>query len=122
ELEEIVRQNFEQSPFASQIDLVIGNALDILPNLNQTFDLVFIDGHKPEYCEYLKIIKPKLNHGAVILADNVLWYGKVIDNKENDASTVALRHFNDMVHNDSDFENIIIPLRDGIMMFQYFPK
>ncbi|HOG19250.1 MAG TPA: methyltransferase, partial [Salinivirgaceae bacterium] len=95
-------------------------ALEILPQLDGKFDLVFIDADKTEYSQYLQLIIPLLNKNAFIVADNVLWYEKVLDlSAHNDPSTKALAEFNAMINSDKRFQNIILPLRDGLMIAEY---
>ncbi len=122
ELEDIILKNFRGSSYHHKIQLIIGNAIEFIPKIPDNFDLVYIDGHKPEYTKYLELIKPKLNRGAVVIADNVLWDGKVLDSDEADPSTEELRKFNQRVHDDPDFENVLLPLRDGLMIFQFLPQ
>ncbi len=118
ELEKTILNNFEKSGFTNKIILHIGDALKIIPQLQETvdFDLIFIDADKQNYPNYFNLIKNKLRSGAVILADNVLWSGKVIDPQEcaKDAETIAINEFNKMVWSDDSFETVILPIRDGI--------
>lgn len=113
ELEALAASFFARSSYGKKIRQHIGNALKIAPTLGLKYDLVFIDGDKREYPEYLEMVVPMVRRGGFILADNVLWYGKVFG-EETDAHTVALRKFNAMVLADPRLENIILPLRDGI--------
>lgn len=120
ELEEFILENFNKSEKSKQLKLIIGEALPILEQLTDKFDLVFIDADKKEYPQYLKAIKPLLNPGAHIIADNVLWDGKVLDAQNlTDAPTNALYVFNNMVQDDPDFTNILLPIRDGLMLVRY---
>ncbi|MGV8945371.1 MAG: O-methyltransferase [Lutibacter sp.] len=115
ELEGFAKKYFEQSPYNSQIKQLIGNALDIIPTLNEKFDLVFIDADKENYSTYFKMIIGKMNSGGVILSDNVLWSGKVIEEIEpNDKDTKALVEFNKMLNADDSVETILLPIRDGL--------
>lgn len=117
ELEDRVRGYFKASRFADQIDFLIGNALEIIPTLNNSFDLVFIDADKSNYSKYYQMVFDKVSKNGLILADNVLWSGKVVEEvKPNDKETLALLAFNDMVQQDKRVENLLLPLRDGIMM------
>ncbi|MFQ3575726.1 MAG: class I SAM-dependent methyltransferase [Cytophagales bacterium] len=117
ELEDRVRSYFSSSVFANQIELLVGNATEIIPTLNEKFDLVFIDADKVNYSKYYELIFDKVNQNGLILADNVLWSGKVVEEvKENDKETKAIMAFNKMVQEDSRVENLLLPLRDGIMM------
>ena len=104
---------FAQSEFASQIEFRLENALDFLKNSSETFDLIFIDADKENYPEYLQLVKPRMKSGSVLMIDNVLWYGKVLDEKGN-KQTEQIKLVNKLVAEDADFENVILPLRDGI--------
>lgn len=114
ELRYLPEKYFANSPYASQIRYIHGNATDILPNLSQVFDLIFIDADKQNYLNYWQLLQNKLKIGSVILADNVLWYGKVADENHNDRKTSALKNFNKKIIESKEFENIILPIRDGI--------
>ncbi|HCB47665.1 MAG TPA: methyltransferase [Algoriphagus sp.] len=118
ELETMVRGFFEESGLASQIDYRLGNALDIIPSLEGPFDLVFIDADKFNYSNYYDLVIDKMPSGGIILADNVLWSGKVLPEgrKKLDKDTEAILEFNRKVHQDSRVENSILPIRDGILM------
>jgi caffeoyl-CoA O-methyltransferase len=115
ELEPIITEFLERSPYGSKVHLHIGSALDIVPSLGE-FDLVFMDGDKREYPEYYRMLmNGGVHSGSVILADNVLWSGKVVEDvKSNDRHTQAILEFNRMVVEDARVENVILPLRDGI--------
>jgi predicted O-methyltransferase YrrM len=115
ELETRVKGYFEESGQAHQIDFRLGNALKVIPELNETFDLVFIDADKENYSRYFDLVVDKVRAGGVILADNVLWSGKVVEPKV-DKDTQAILDFNSKVHNDPRVENLLMPLRDGVMM------
>ncbi|MDN5215365.1 O-methyltransferase [Fulvivirgaceae bacterium BMA12] len=120
ELEEKVKGFFQESDFRQKIDYRIGNALDIIPTLSEKFDLVFIDADKENYGKYFDIIIDKVQKGGFIVADNVLWSGKVIPGKSNgsDKDTKALIDFNLKVHNDTRVENVLLPIRDGLMILK----
>ena len=120
ELETLTRRYFDQSNFFDQIDYKIGNALDIIPTLQDTFDIVFMDADKINYVSYFNLCLDKVRPGGFILADNVLWSGKVFDKelKKVDKDTQALMDFNRMVHEDSRVSNLLLPIRDGLMMLQ----
>ena len=92
--------------------------LEIIPKINETFDLIFLDADKENYINYYNCIINKLNKKGVILADNVLWSGKVADEKQQDETTKILREFNNMVNNDSRVETILLPIRDGISLIR----
>ena len=117
ELEEMVRWYIKKAGMEEKIDYRIGNAIDIIPKLNSTFDLVFIDADKVNYSNYYDLVWDKVSPGGYILADNVLWSGKIIEAKP-DADTRALIAFNDKVHNDPRAENVLFPVRDGIMVIR----
>lgn len=126
ELESTIRHNLSLSPWGSRIDLLIGDAIEILsagngPIAGEAFDLVFIDADKRQYCEYLDAVYPLVRAGGWIIADNVLWDGHVIDPAyDKDKQTQGLRRFNEKVKNDSSFEQVILPLRDGMTIIQKF--
>ncbi len=115
EFKDIIERYLQQSPNRDQIDLKIGNALDIIPELNENFDLVFIDADKENYMNYYELVIDKLNPGGFVIADNVLWSGKVLDDK-SDAETEALKAYNIKIHNDDRVENVLFPIRDGLMI------
>lgn len=117
ELEQRVRNYFSNSPLASKIDYKTGNALTIIPELPEVFDLVFIDADKENYSRYFDLVIDKVRPGGIILADNVLWSGKVIEPKP-DKDTVSILAFNKKVHDDPRVENVLLPVRDGIMMIR----
>jgi len=114
ELQQIQNKFFDKSGFAKQINQHLGNALDIIPKINKTFDLVFLDADKENYIEYFNLIIDKVNSGGVIIADNVLWSGKVIKADTNDLVTNKLIEFNNLINKDKRIENIILPFRDGL--------
>jgi len=116
ELEDRVRTYFSESPFDQKIEYMVGNALNIIPELTYTWDMVFIDADKSNYLEYFKMIIPNVRRGAYIIADNVLWSGKVIDGKSSDEDTEALRIFNNIVSSSKDFEVVLLPVRDGLLI------
>lgn len=119
ELESFTRKYFDQTPFKEQIDYRIGNALDIIPTLTDTFDLVFIDADKINYSSYFNLCLEKVRSGGFLIADNVLWSGKVVEQlKKVDKDTQALLDFNRMVHEDPRVSNILLPIRDGLMILQ----
>ena len=118
ELETRIRKFINASPYAENITLHIGNALQIIPTLVETFELVFMDADKENYSAYYNLIIDKLPIGAVIIADNVLWSGKTLDDKElfEDNDTKELDAFNKKIQNDPRVENILLPIRDGLMV------
>ena len=114
ELLKIQNKYFEKSGNRNKIVQLTGNAVDILNDLNQTFDLIFIDADKENYVKYFEIVSEKLNPNGIIISDNVLWSGKVVDRDNNDEETNTLKKFNKTLHDDTRFETVILPLRDGI--------
>ncbi|MEZ4859491.1 MAG: O-methyltransferase [Flavobacteriaceae bacterium] len=117
ELFDFQRKYFDKSGYGEQIIQHLGNALDIVPTLSENFDLVFIDADKSNYPNYLEILVPKLKRGAVILSDNVLWSGKVVEKvKKDDLDTKALLQYNKMLNEDPRIESVLLPLRDGLTL------
>ena len=117
ELRDLAERYICQSSANDRITLHTGDALQIIPQFDNLFDLVFIDGDKREYLAYYHLVIDKVRKGGYIIADNVLWSGKVLEKpKSNDKYTIELLEFNDFVQNDSRVENLILPLRDGIML------
>ena len=115
ELYEFQRKYFDKSEFGHQIYQHLGNALEIIPKLDITFDLVFIDADKENYSNYFNCVIDKLNAGGIILSDNVLWSGKVIEALQpNDTSTKALIEYNTLLKNDNRVETVMLPIRDGL--------
>ncbi|MEM9981391.1 MAG: O-methyltransferase [Bacteroidota bacterium] len=119
ELAPMVRRYIEEAGYQEQIQYLLGDAREVIPTLKETFDLVFIDADKVNYGYYYDLIFDQLRIGGFIIADNVLWSGKVAEEvKENDAATRALQAFNDKVQQDERVENLLLPLRDGLMIVQ----
>ena len=122
ELEETIRRNFARSPLGERIELRIGDAKEVISNLGfqiSNFDLVFMDADKREYCAYLELVYPLVPVGGFILADNTLWDGHVIDPAyDKDKQTLGLRAFNDQLKEDDRFEQVILPLRDGLTIIR----
>ena len=118
ELEARVRGYFEASAYATQIDYRIGNAAQIIPTLNETFDLIFIDADKQQYPLYYEQALDKLNQGGFILIDNVLWSGKVLDTKYQDKDTALLRELNLKISQDERIEKVLLPIRDGLYLIR----
>ncbi|HAT63469.1 MAG TPA: methyltransferase [Flavobacteriaceae bacterium] len=115
ELNNFQRKYFDKSGFGDQIIQHLGNALEIIPKLSEDFDLVFIDADKSNYPNYLELLLPKLKSGAVILSDNVLWSGKVVEKvKEDDIDTQALLRYNKMLNENPQLETVLLPIRDGL--------
>jgi len=115
ELEDFQRKYFDKSGYGTKIHQHLGSAIDILPTLDKTFDLVFIDADKPNYVNYFHLIIDKLNPGGIILSDNVLWHGKVIEPVDpKDISTNAVLEFNTLLKEDPRIETVLLPIRDGL--------
>lgn len=115
ELVDFQRKYFNKSPWRNQIIQHLGEAIDVIPNLNEKFDLVFIDADKENYINYFELIVPKMNKGGIILSDNVLWSGKVLEPlQKNDLSTRILLEYNQLLKNDSRVETVLLPIRDGL--------
>ncbi|MEQ8627369.1 O-methyltransferase [Ekhidna sp.] len=112
------KEYFNQSKWADQIDLRVGNASDIIPTLKEKWDLVFIDADKENYANYFDQVIDQVNTGGFIIADNVLWSGKVFDKTKSDKDTEAIRAFNQKVHTDSRVQNVLFPIRDGLMILR----
>lgn len=117
ELEQRVRNYFDEAGLTAKIRYEIGNALEIIPTLHETFDLVFIDADKENYSLYFDLVIDKVRPGGIILADNVLWSGKVIQEKQ-DKDTRALVEFNKKIQGDKRVENVLLPIRDGIFIIR----
>ena len=116
ELEDRVRQYFKESEFNDKIRFMIGDAVSIIPDLKEIWDLVFIDADKKNYTTYFDLVISAVKPGGYIIADNVLWSGKVIDDQYDDEDTIALRNFNDALMSDSRLDVILLPVRDGLMV------
>lgn len=117
ELEEMVNRYIEEAGFTGKIEYKKGDAMQVIPTLQETWDLVFIDADKINYLEYYHLVFEQVRSGGWIIADNVLWSGKIVqDVKPNDKDTNALLKFNKFVQEDTRVENILLPIRDGLMM------
>lgn len=115
ELVDFQQKYFDASPWKDQITSHLGNALDIIPTLNKKFDLVFIDADKDNYINYFHMIVPMMNPGGIILSDNVLWSGKVIEELDpKDTSTKVLVEYNRLLKEDPRVETVLLPIRDGL--------
>tara|TARA_R110001606_G_scaffold383507_1_gene545836 strand:+ start:406 stop:1050 length:645 start_codon:yes stop_codon:yes gene_type:complete len=116
ELVDFQRRYFDKSEFGKQIIQHLGDALDIIPKLDKSFDLIFIDADKENYSNYFNCVIDKLNTGGIILSDNVLWSGKVLETtfKKEDTSTPALIDYNTLLKNDNRVETVVLPIRDGL--------
>lgn len=119
ELENIAKKYFVKAGLQHQIVQRIGPALEIIPTLNETFDLVFIDAHKTEYPAYYEAVFDKVKTGGIIMADNTLWSGKVVEIPvEDDFQTRGIIEFNNIIKNDKRVEKVILPLRDGMTVIR----
>jgi caffeoyl-CoA O-methyltransferase len=116
ELVDFQRKYFDKSGYGKQIHQYLGDALEIIPKLDTTFDLVFIDADKENYSNYFNVIIDKLNTGGIIISDNVLWSGKVLETtfKKDDTSTPALIEYNALLKKDKRIETVVLPIRDGL--------
>ena len=115
ELSDIQKKYFDLSQWKGQISQHLGDALEIIPNLNKKYDLVFIDADKDNYLNYWEMILPVMNKGGIILSDNVLWSGKVLDKPDpRDLSTNVLLEYNKKLKEDSRVETVLLPIRDGL--------
>ncbi len=119
ELEDFAASHFKNHERKDVIKQLVGDAIDLIPTLVGNFDLVFIDADKDNYLNYYKLLIDKIPSGGYLLADNVLWSGKVVDEKSNnDKDTLAIKEFNLFVQNDDRVENVMLPIRDGLLMIR----
>ena len=119
EMEEELTELFAEAPGGDRVELHIGDALEVIPGLQEEWDLVYIDANKRTYVEYLDMVLPRIKPGGFIIADNTLWDGKVFDTVTNhDAQTVALDRFNSYVASHPRLQSVILPLRDGLTLIQ----
>ena len=117
ELETMVKKYINNSPYKNQIEFINANAIDVIPTLNLKWDLVFIDADKENYINYFDLVIDKVNKGGWIIADNVLWSGKVLEEPDvKDKETIILQKFNEKVQHDSRVRNVLFPVRDGMML------
>ncbi len=116
ELANRVQGYFDASNYASQIQYLISPALDVIPTLNETWDVVFIDADKQNYIAYYELVLPYVRSGGYVILDNVLWSGKVTDASKMDKDTVLLRELNLRIHEDERVEEVLLPIRDGLMV------
>lgn len=117
EMEEFLLRLFETNGFSSKIKLHIGDASQIIPTLDGMFDVVFMDGNKRHYVQYYDVVFPKLREGGLIIADNTLWDGHVLEDS-SDAQTVGIQKFNDLIMSDERVEKVIVPVRDGMTLIK----
>ncbi len=119
EMESFIHEYISKSGLERKIKLLMGDALEIIPTLEEEFDLVFIDADKEQYVDYYKLAKTKLKRGGFIIADNVLWSGKVIEkSSKTDKETQGIAEFNEFVKNDSEVEQLMLSIRDGLMLIR----
>ena len=116
ELENRVRGYFDSSEFSQKITYLVGYAIKLIPTINEKWDIVFIDADKLNYLNYYHLVFSSVKVGGYIIADNVLWSGKVADSTKQDRETNVLREYNDFVHNDRRVEEVLMPIRDGLMI------
>lgn len=117
EMEDFIMKYLSRSPHKDKVKLHFGDALEIIPQIDETFDLVFIDADKRLYAEYYDLVFPKVRPGGLILADNTLWDGKVVEEvHSSDKQTAGILSFNDKIKADDRIEKVILPLRDGLTM------
>ena len=121
ELREFSNSYFKKAGFENSIVQITGRAQDVIPGIDQMFDLVYIDGDKREYTEYYNIIIRKTNPGGFIIADNILWGEKVLEKNSKDPQTRGIIEFNEMIKQQKDIEKVILPIRDGLMLIRKNP-
>ncbi|WP_439480480.1 O-methyltransferase [Chryseobacterium aquaticum] len=112
------KKYFVGSEYSGQIHFKLQDAKEFLKETDEVFDLVFIDADKENYAEYFRLIKPKTRSGSVVMFDNVLWYGKILEDHPKQKATQIIKELNDLVAKDADFENLILPLRDGVNLLR----
>jgi len=112
------KKYFVESEYSGQIHFKLQDAKEFLKETDEVFDLVFIDADKENYAEYFRLIKPKTRSGSVVMFDNVLWYGKILEDHPKQKATQIIKELNDLVAKDADFENLILPLRDGVNLLR----
>jgi len=118
EIEDIARKYFNMSGLERKIHFIIGDALQVVPDLNTKFDMAFIDADKDNLSAYYQLVIEKMQSGGVILVDNILWYGKVANPNQDDRVTRKIREFNEMVQADDRVTNVLLPLCDGLMLIR----
>jgi predicted O-methyltransferase YrrM len=117
ELEDLVREFIDKAGMNDSLQYIIGDATEIIPKLNDLFDIVFIDADKKNYCNYYDLVFDKVRSGGYIIADNVLWSGKVLEDYESlDRETKVIMDYNNKVHNDKRVQEVLLPIRDGLMI------
>lgn len=119
EMEDFIRRQLSESPYGGRVELLIGDAMEIIPRLEESWDMVYIDANKRFYIDYYNLLIGSLRPGALIIADNTLWDGKVTDLEANrDAQTCGIAAFNDLIAADNRVEKVILPLRDGLTLIR----
>jgi caffeoyl-CoA O-methyltransferase len=118
EREDMINLFFKEAGITHKVKLHIGNAMNIIPTFNHSFDLVFIDADKENYLNYYKLVFDKVRPGGFILADNVLWNGKVLQETSADSETNGIKEFNQFIKNDKRVEQVLLPFRDGLMIIR----
>jgi predicted O-methyltransferase YrrM len=118
ENEEVIRKYLKKTNNSDKVILHFGDAFKIIPEIEEMFDLVFIDADKERYVDYFELLIEKVKPGGLILADNTLWDGKVLDNMANDKESVGIRRFNNYIKNDPRIEHVLLTIRDGIMFIR----
>lgn len=115
-----IQNYFDKSGYANKLKFHLGNALEIIPQIDGEIDLVFIDADKSNYLNYFNLVADRMRVGGLIIADNVLWSGKILDEKERikDKDTAALHEFNEVTSKDERFESVLMPVRDGLMVLR----
>jgi predicted O-methyltransferase YrrM len=117
ELEEFVRSYIEKANCSDKIEYIVGDAMEVVAKMDEQFDLVFIDADKKNYCNYYELVFDKVKPGGYIIADNVLWSGKVLEDYDSlDRETKILMDYNKMIHEDERVQEILLPIRDGLMI------
>ena len=117
ELEDLVKEFVAKSGMEDKIECLIGDAANFIPAMNEEWDIVFIDADKKSYCKYYELVFNKVKKGGYIIADNVLWSGKVLEDYESlDRETKIIMDYNNMIHNDPRVEHVLLPIRDGLMI------
>jgi caffeoyl-CoA O-methyltransferase len=117
ELEDLVREYIEKAGMTNQVEYLIGDATQLIPTLNDEFDIVFIDADKKNYCNYYDLVLDKVRKGGYIIADNVLWSGKVLEDYDSlDRETKVIMDYNKKIHEDDRVQEVLLPIRDGLMI------
>lgn len=114
----IAKEFFSQSPYNSKIILHLGSALDILPGIEETWDLVFIDADKPSYIEYFNLVLPKVRKNGFIFADNIFFHGEVLEREVKGKNAKGIKEFNEYIQHRTDIEKVVLTLRDGLFLIR----